>query len=165
MANYIYKIKSVKYGTPTGSNTMPASGSLTALPYTVKGSVQLSETDGQTEEYKVDQLTDPIMVVATESGKLEAQMKFYDMDYTAMAALKGGVGNASGYAPASGAVNVLKALQIDTVSGHRFDFYNAHLLTKIGPSGSSDGLLTLDTKVTALAATDGAGSWHVGPIS
>lgn len=164
MANYIYKIKSVKYGTATGSNTMPASGSLTALPYTVKGSVVLTESDSETQEFEVDQLTDPIMVVATKAGKLTAEMKFYDMDYTAMAALKGGVGNASGYAPASGAVNVLKAIQIDTVSGHRFDFYNGHMQTKIGSAGSSDGLMTLDTKVTALASTDGAGSWHVGPI-
>ena len=38
MANYIFSIKSVKYGTATGTNTMPATGAMTTLPDTVKGS-------------------------------------------------------------------------------------------------------------------------------
>jgi hypothetical protein len=110
MANYVYKIASVKHGTPTGSNTMPASGSLTTMPYTVKGSVTLSESDSETAEFEVDQLTDPIMVVATKSGRLTSEMKFYDVDYALLAALKGGTGNASGYAPATGPVNTLRAI-------------------------------------------------------
>jgi hypothetical protein len=165
MANYVYKIKSVKYGTPTGTNTMPASGNLTTLPYTVKGSVTLSETDNELQEFEVDQMTEPIMVVITKASRMSAEMKFYDLDYAAMAALKGGTGNASGYAPASGALNVLKAMQIDTVSGHRFDLYNAQMATKIGSPGSSDGLFTLDVKASCLVTTDGAGSWKVGPSS
>lgn len=164
MANYIYKISTVKYGTATGGITMPASGSLTTLPYTVKGSVKLTESDSTTEQFDVDQLTDPVMLVVTKTGSLTASMQFYDMDYADIAALKGGTGNASGYSPAIGGVNILKAIQINTVSGHKFDFYNAHVLAKIGGASSSDGLVTLDVTVTALATTDGAGSWHVGPI-
>jgi hypothetical protein len=163
MANYVYKIASVKHGTPTGSNTMPASGSLTTMPYTVKGSVTLSESDSETAEFEVDQLTDPIMVVATKSGRLTTEMKFYDVDYALLAALKGGTGNASGYAPATGPVNTLRAIQINTVSGHTFDLYNAQVMAKLGGVGSSADLFTVDVKATALATTDSTGSWKVRP--
>jgi hypothetical protein len=163
MANYVYKILNVKHGIPSGSNTMPASGSLTLMPNTVKGSVKLSESAGTTVQFEVDQLSDPIMVVADKSGQLTAEMKFYDVDYTLLAVLKGGTGNASGYAPATGPVNILKAIQVDTVSGHRFSFYNGFIEATLGGVGSSADLFTVDVKVTALAATDGAGSWKVGP--
>lgn len=163
MANYIYKISTVKYGTPTGLVTMPVT--LVTLPYTVKGSVKLTESDSTTEQFDVDQLTDPVMLVVTKTGSLTATMQFYDMDYEGIAALKGGVGDVDGYSPAIGGVNILKAIQINTVSGHKFDFFNAHVLAKMGGAQSSDGLFTLDVTITALATLDGLGSWHVGPIA
>lgn len=164
MANYIYRIKSVKYGTATGTNTMPASGDMTSCPNTVKGSVNINESDGTTVDFKVDQLNDPIMTLTDESGTLTAEMEFYDVDYTHTAALKGGTGNASGYAPPTTPTNILKAFQIETVSSHLFDFYNAKVIATLGGVGANDQLFKLKVKLTALATTDGAGSWHVGPV-
>jgi hypothetical protein len=163
MANYIYRISSVKIGTPTGTNTMPASGDLTSLPNTVRGSVVINESDSTVADFYVDQLTNPVMTIENESGKLTAEMEFYDVDYTHLATLKGGTGNASGYAPPTSPTNVLKAVKINTVSDHDFDFYNAQVQAKVTGTGSNDQLFKVNVKLTALATTDGAGSWHVGP--
>lgn len=68
MAVYIYQVSAVKIGTPTGSNTMPASGDMTTLPNTVKGSVNLEESEGATVDFEVDQQSTPIMTVKTEEA-------------------------------------------------------------------------------------------------
>lgn len=164
MAVYIYAVSTVKYGTPTGSNTMPSATGLTTLPNTVKGSVNLEESEGTVTDFFVDQQADPIMSVKTEEGKLTANMEFYDMTFANIAALKGGTGNASGYTPATGYTNILKALEISTSSGHKFSFYNAQLITRIGGAGSRDKMFTLAVKATALMSTDLAGSWKVEPV-
>lgn len=91
-------------------------------------------------------------------------MEFYDMTFANIATLKGGTGNASGYTPATGYNNILKALEIDTVSGHKFSLYNAQIIARIGGAGSRDKMFTLGVKATALMSTDVAGSWKVEPL-
>jgi hypothetical protein len=161
MATYIYAVNTVKYGTPTGTNTMPASGSLTTLPNTVKGSVTLEETEGAITKFYVDQQFAPVNVVKTEEGEISSVMQFYDMDFVSLAALKGGVGNASGYTPATGYTQVNQALEISTVSGHKFEFFNASLITRITGGLARDKMLSVEVKATPQMTTDMAGSWDV----
>ena len=164
MANYIFSIKSVKYGTPTGSNTMPATGAMTLLPDTVKGSVTIDEGEGTTTKFWVDQKASPVKSVKTEEGEVMATMSFYDIDYTALAALKGGTGNASGWVPATGYSQIEKAIAIETDSGHIFDFYNAHIEARITGGLGRDNLFTMELKATPLMSLDLAGSYKIRPV-
>jgi hypothetical protein len=164
MATYIYTVNTVKYGTPTGSNTMPASGSMTTLPNTVKGTVTLEETEGATTKFYVDQQFSPVNEVKTEEGELSSTMQFYDLDFATLAVLKGGVGNASGYTPATGYTQVKKALEIATTSGHKFEFFNASLISRITGGLARDKMLALEVKATPLMTADNAGTWDVKPV-
>lgn len=164
MANNIFSIKSVKYGTPTGTNTMPATGSMTLLPDTVKGSVSVEEADGTTTKFWVDQKASPIRVLKTEEGDFVATFQFYDVDYTHLAALKGGVGNVSGWVPATGYSQIEKALAIETDSGHVFDFYNAYIETKVTGNLGRDSMIMVEMKATPQMTVDLAGSYKIRPV-
>lgn len=163
MPNYIFAVSSVKYGTPTGSNSMPASGSMTALPDTVKGSIQLEEAEGSLQKFNVDQKVDPIKVLKTEEGELTVVMQFYDLTYATIAAIKGGTGDASGYAPATGFSQIEKALEITTESGHIFDLYNAYVSTRIIGGGGRDSMFMMEMKAWPQISADLTGTWKVRP--
>lgn len=164
MAKLIFSVKSVKYGTPTGTNTMPASGSMTALPDTVKGSITIEEEAGANAEFFVDQKAEPIKVINTDMPKLSATMQFYDMTYATMAILKGGTGNASGYTPPIGFTLIEKAIQIETDSGDVFDLYNAAVNSRIVNGGGRDKLFAVETIINPQLTTDLAGSWKLRPV-
>lgn len=159
MAEYLFGITSVKYGEPSGSNTMPSA--LNTLPNTVKGSVSIDETEGSTTDFMVDQQFSPVRQVKTEEGVLTATMQFYDMAYANVAALKGGSGDASGYTPATGYTTVNKALEILMDSGQKLLMYNASLVTRIVGGGGRDKMFALEVKATPQLTTDNAGSWKI----
>ena len=162
MAEYLFGITSVKYGEPSGSNTMPSA--LNTLPNTVKGSVSIDETEGSTTEFFVDQQFSPIRQVKTEEGSLSATMQFYDMSFANIAGLKGGSGDASGYTPATGYTTVDKALEITMDSGHKLLMYNASCVTRITGGGGRDKMFSLELKATPQLATDSAGSWKLEKV-
>jgi len=164
-ANYIFSVKTVKYGTPTGTNTMPATGDMTTLPDTVRGSVTISETEGTLTKFYVDQKAEPVKVIKTEEGELTAVMQFYDLTYATIAALKGGTGDASGYTPAIGYTLIEKAIEIETDSGHKFDMYNAQISARIMDGGSRDKLFSMEVTINPQMSADSAGSWKVRPAS
>lgn len=164
-ANYIFSVKTVKYGTPTGTNTMPASGDMTTLPDTVRGSVTISETEGTLTKFYVDQKAEPVKVIKTEEGELTAVMQFYDLTYATIAALKGGTGDAQGYTPAIGYTLIEKAIEIETDSGHKFDMYNAQISARIMDGGSRDKLFSMEVTINPQMSADSAGSWKVRPAS
>jgi hypothetical protein len=163
MANYVYSVKTVKYGTPTGTKSMPVT--LVTLPKTVKGSVNLDETEGTFTKFYTDQDRDPIMVTKTEEGEFSAVMQFYDMSYDQVAALKGGSrvtgATTDSFEPATGYTNVLKALEIEFDSGHKLQMYNASCFARITGGGGRDKMLALELKVNPLMTTDGTGSWRL----
>ncbi len=164
-ANYIFSVKTVKYGTPTGTNTMPATGDMTTLPDTVRGSVTISETEGTLTKFYVDQKAEPVKIIKTEEGELTAVMQFYDLTYATIAALKGGTGDASGYTPAIGYTLIEKAIEIETDSGHKFDMYNAQISARIMDGGSRDKLFSMEVTINPQMSADSAGSWKVRPAS
>jgi hypothetical protein len=164
-ANYIFSVKTVKYGTPTGTNTMPATGDMNTLPDTVRGSVTISETEGTLTKFYVDQKAEPVKVIKTEEGEMTAVMQFYDLTYATIAALKGGTGDASGYTPATGYTLTEKAIEIETESGHKFDMYNAQISARIMDGGSRDKLFSMEVTINPQMSADSAGSWKVRPAS
>jgi len=142
---------------------MPASGDMTTLPDTVKGSITLEESEGTTTKFYVDQRAEPIKSIKTEESELTGTMQFYDLTYATIAAIKGGTGNASGYAPATGYSQIEKALEIETDSSHKFLLYNAQLDVRIMGGGGRDSMFMMEMKVNPQITADLAGSWHVGP--
>ena len=163
--NYVFSIKSVKYGTPTGSNTMPTSGDLTPLPYTVKGSITFEQTEGTFSEFYVDQLPDPIKVITSDKGKLATSIKIYDLNYETMAVLMGGTGDDTGYTPALGWVDINLAMQINTDSLHTFDFYNSQVSARILDGGGRDKMFSIEAKLTPQMSADLEGSWKLRPTT
>ena len=159
MAQYVYGIKQVSYGTAATTNSMPTA--LTALPNTVKGSVTIDETEGTTTKFYVDQVFQPVKSVKTEEGELSAVMQFYDMTFTHIAALRGGTGDASSYTPATGYVTVEKAIKMTLDSGHTLDMYNASCITRIVGGGGRDKMFAIELKVTPQLTADNAGSWKL----
>jgi hypothetical protein len=162
MAIYLFGITSVKYGAAAVTNSMPTS--LTTLPDTVKGSVTIDETEGSITNFYVDQKFSPVRQVKTEEGQLSAVMQFYDMTFANVAALKGGTGNASGYAPATGYVTIDKALEITMDSGHKLLMYNASCVARITGGGGRDKMFALELKATPQLTADNAGSWRIEPV-
>jgi hypothetical protein len=165
MSRYIYSVKSVKYGTITGTNTIPAS--LTQLPDTVKGSVNIDETEGSSTKFYVDQKKDPIKNVKTEEGELTATMQFYDFTYTALAAFKGGTAPTGGgtgsfaFVPATGYTDVNKALVIELDSGEKLNIFNGNCFARITGGGGRDKMLSWELKVVPQMTADLAGSWDI----
>ena len=164
MSRYLYSVKSVKYGTVTGTNTIP--GVLTQLPDTVKGSVTIDETEGSSVKFNVDQKKDPIKVVKVEEGELTTVMQFYDFTYDALAAFKGGTsttgaGTARAFNPATGYTDVNKALVIELDSGEKINIYNGNCFARITGGGGRDKMLSWELKVTPQMTADLAGSWNI----
>jgi hypothetical protein len=161
--NYIFSIKSAKYGIPAGTGSMPTA--LTDLGNTVKGSVTIDEAAGTETKFWEDQKSVPIRVVKTDEGELSATMQFYDIDFTKVGDLKGGIGNASGWAPATGFTQVSKAFEIVTDSGHKLEIYNGSVIARITGGGGRDKMFSLEVKVTPQQTADGLASYKWSPTT
>ena len=163
MAVYIYSVKATRYGTPTGTNTMPA---LTALPNNVKGSITLDEGDPSFTSIFEEQAVAPLRRIQTAAGDVSFKCQYHDMTYAAIAALKGGsaVGAATGYQAPTNFADVNKAFQVEFDSGQYFNYYNAAIAAKIVGSGARDGYIDLDLTVMPQLSADGKGIWEIKPV-
>lgn len=169
MAKYIFSVKGVKYGIPTGVNTMPVTK--TALPDTVKGTVAVTETDPSVQKFFVDQKQAPIRVVDSASGELSFSMQFYDMTYATLVAIKGGsaVAAVPGVSAAKwrhGATfsSIALAIEVETDSGQYFNFYNAFIIAKITGSGSRDGMFAVEMQIQPQLAADLSGDYEIADV-
>lgn len=163
--NYIYSIKSIKYGTPTGSNTMPASGLMTDLGNTMKGTATIDESEGSTTKFNVDQKRSSILELPTGDEMLTINAQFPDVDFTKLAALKGGVASSAGgfntFTPNSGFTSVQKALQVELDSGHVFNIFKAQVFARVMNGGGRDKMMQIALKATPLLTDDGLGDWEI----
>lgn len=163
--NYIYSIKTIKYGTPTGTGTMPASGSLIDLGNTVRGSVTIEESEGSVTKFKVDQKRASILELATGDEELTVNAQFPDIDYVNLAALKGGTSSSAGgfntFTPAVGFTSVQKALEVELDSGHKVNIFNAQVFARIMNGGGRDKMLAIALKATPLLTADGLAEWEI----
>lgn len=167
MPKYAYSVKATRYGTPTGSNTMPAASDLTALPDTVRGSITLDEGDASFTNINVDQKIPPIRRIQTAQGDVTFKMQFHDISYAVIEALKGGtaVTGASPKWQSTGEWEDIElALQVELDSGQYFNYYNAAVTAKIVGSGSRDGYFALDLSILPQMATDLSGDWEIADV-
>lgn len=162
MADYVYAVSSIKYGTPTGSNTMPSAGAMVTLPDTVKGTINIEEAEGVMTKFFVDQKRDPIKSLKTEEGDMTITAQFYDLTVGTLAALKGGTavtGATNSYTPSTGYVQTEKAIEINFDSGHKLCMYNASIVARLIGKGGRDAMMMWELKATPQMSTDLAGSW------
>ena len=161
MAVYLFGVKSVKYGVAATGSNMPSGAALTSLPDTVKGTVSIEESTGATTKFFVDQKASPVKVIKTEESEVLAKMQFYDLTFATVAALKGGTGDANGYTPATGFSQIELALEIETDSGHKFQFYNASIEAHITGGGGRDKMFALELNAIPQMTLDTTGSWKI----
>lgn len=163
MAVHIFSVKNTRYGTPTGTNTMPA---LTTLPNNVKGSVNLDEGDPSFTSIFEEQSMAPLRKVNTAQGDISFKMQYHDMTYATIAALKGGsaVGAATGWQAPVDFADINLAFQVEFDSGQYYNYYNAAIAAKIVGSGARDGYIALDITVMPQLSADGKGIWEIKPV-
>jgi len=159
MANYVFSVSGMKYGTPTGTSGMP--GGLTSLPDTVKGSITVEETEGSVLRFYVDQKKEPIRSIKAEEGEFTLTAQFYDMGFASLAAFKGGSGNASGFVPSTDYTTVDKALEVTFSSGHVLNIFNGSCTARLTGGGGRDKMLSWELKVVPMITNDGSGSYDL----
>lgn len=158
---YAYGIASVKFGTPTGSNTMPT---VTQWAQTVQGSMTLSEDEATTKDFNVEETTTPVKSIVTDAGSLTAKWRAYDITPSLVAIVKGGTAGAAGsggtavvtYAGPVQVVSIDLALEITTTNGVVVSIYNAAVVARFDGAISRENLLEME--VTAKAQDPGDGS-------
>lgn len=161
---HIYSVKSVKFGTPTGTGTVPDSGDLTALPNTEKGSVVIEESESTATPFYEDQSPYPIENIEQELGSFSLVARFNDIQFDTLATFKGGTGTVSGYEPATGWQTIKKALVIETDSGHTVDFRNAQCRMRITNLGGRDKLASVELKAMPLICADGSAPYKINKL-
>ncbi|MGV8136489.1 MAG: hypothetical protein AB2L20_14870 [Mangrovibacterium sp.] len=166
----IYAVKTIKHGTPTGTVTMPTP--LTALPETVRGSISMDEGDPTYQDFFTDQTMPPIDSVQVSEGETTFTTQFHNVLFADLEALKGGesVAAVAGTSAAKWKKGVTfrndkLAIQIETESGHFFNFYNARIFAKITGGGGRDSGFTLQVNIKPLVTADGAGDWEISDVA
>lgn len=170
MSKEIYSVKKSRYGTPTGTTTMPAT--MVDLDENVKDSISLDESEPKIEKIRTEQGRTPRRVVESEPGELSIVLQYHDMSYDKLAALKGGTAtaavpgtSAAAWKPGTTFNVTSKAFQVETESGEYFNFYNAMLIATIGGKGSRAGYFYLQVKVYPQMTADNAGDWEIRDIA
>lgn len=164
---YAYGIKSVKFGTPTGSSTMPET--MTVWAQTVRGSLTLSEDEAQTKDFTVEEVSSPIKQIVTDAGALAAKWRSYDLTPSLIAVVKGGTAGTSGTGatavvtyegPASVAAIDL-ALEIETTNGVKFQIFKASVLARFDGGVSAESLLEMEVSAKALDPGSGGAPYKI----
>lgn len=162
MARYILGLASVEFGTPTGTVAMP--GTMTAFAQTVEGSFTLSESEPQTQEFKVEESDAPVVVNVSESKKLEANWRCYDVDPAIMTLVMGGTstpgtGRTTWSAPAKSSIIEL-ALRLTDDAGNIVNVPKANVVARVDGQFGRGGILQLAVKATALDPGDGGSPYN-----
>jgi hypothetical protein len=166
---YAYGIKSVKFGTPTGTATMPTAGAMTTWAQTVAGSLTLSEDEATTKEFKVEETTSPVKEIVTDAGALTAQWRAYDLTPTYLTVVKGGVGGTAGTGAArmltyDGPTSVTDqelALEITTTNNIVFSIYKASVIARLDGGVGRENLLEVEVRAKALDPGDGGSPYQI----
>lgn len=162
---YIYAVSSIKYGTPTGLATMPTT--LSTLPDTVKGTINIEETEGSFTRFYVDQKKDPIRSVKTEEGEFSMTAQFYDLNPYHLAALKGGTavtGGTESFTPSVSYTDVNWAVEVTFSSGHKLEIYNGAFSTRMLGTGGREDMIKYEVKVTPQLAANGLGTYKLTTV-
>lgn len=162
---YIYAVSGIKYGTPTGSTTMP--GGLVSLPNTVKGSITIEETEGTVTKFFVDQKKDPVRAIKTDEGEMSVVAQFYDLNPIHLANLKGGTpvtGGTESYTPSADYTNVEKAVEITFSSGHKMEIFNGAIVARMVGEGGRDAMVRWEVKVVPQVTADSGAAYKLTTV-
>jgi hypothetical protein len=157
MAEYIYGIASVKYGTVEPCTTvplMPAATGMTQWAYTVKGSLTISEDESTTTEFFVEETTTAVHSIVTDAGQLKVTWRAYDITPALVAVMKGGTASGNGvynyyYGPDTVDAQEL-ALEVTTTDGSVFSIPKASCLGRFDSVVGRENLLEMEVVATAL---------------
>lgn len=166
---YMYGIKSVKFGTPTGSAGMPLASAMTAWAQTVRGSFTLSEDEAQKKEFKVEEVTSPVKEIVTDAGALTGKWRAYDLTPSLMTVVKGGASGTAGagasamvtYAGPTSVVALELALEVTTTNNAVFNIYKASVLARFDGGISAESLLEMEVSAKALDPGDGGSPYMI----
>jgi hypothetical protein len=162
---YAYGIASVKFGTPTGSNTMPQTLNLWAQ--TVQGTLNLAEDESQVKTFPVEETSVPVHQTVTEPGKTKINWEAYDITPALAVVVRGGTAGTTGsgastkktWAAPTNIEPIELALEITTTNGVVFNFYKVSVLARYEGSVSREELLRMKVDATVLDPGNGASPW------
>jgi|LSQX01.2.fsa_nt_gb hypothetical protein len=155
---YAYGIKKVKFGKPTGSDTMPTGANApTAWAQTVAGSLVLSEDEATTKDFNVEEVSTPVKTIVTSVGALTATWRSYDITPSLLSIVKGGVATSTGSGTGKRAVfkgpKTVKALdmalEIITDNDIVFKVYKAAVLARFDGGVGKENLLEVEVRAVA----------------
>ncbi len=164
---FAYGIKSIKFGTPTGTATMPAGGAMTAFAQTVAGSMTISEDEAQTKDFKVEEVTTPVKTTVTDVGALSATWRCYDISPAILALVKGGTATTPAAPTAhtyDGPISVTTkslALEITTTDDVVFEVYKCAVLARFDGGVGRESILELEVKAIAQDPGDGGSPYQI----
>lgn len=161
MAKYVFGLKSVKFGTPTGDATMPAV--LDAFAQTVRGSMTLSETEATVQDFNVEEQDAPVEQAITESSKLEVTWRAYDLSPAMLEIVKGGDGTtlATTWEAPNKSTLLKLALEIETDNGSKIQIPRANVMARIDGTVGREDMLQVEVTATALDPGDGGAPFSV----
>jgi hypothetical protein len=163
MAQFAFGLKSVKFGTPTGTSTMPVT--VTDFAKTVKGSMTLSESEATVQDFFVEEQVAPVESIITEDSKMDIVWKCYDISAAIVSQVKGGTvvdgTTETTWKAPTGSVNIKLAIELTTESGVKILIPNASIIGRFdGTLGKAD-MLQMEVKATPLDPGDGGAAYHI----
>lgn len=159
MAKYSIGLKSVKFGTPTGTVTMPVT--MTAFANTVEGSMTIEETEAETKQFRVDELAAPIRESVVRSGNMTLKWKAYDIDPAIIAVVKSGTATSTKFSAAAQDAIIEKALEVTSDDNVVFTIPKASIKARITGQIGGEDMIQLEVSATAIDPGDGGSPWQI----
>lgn len=159
MAKYSLGLKSVKYGTPTGTDTMPVT--MTAFAKTVTGSMTIEEKDPSVKEFTVEELDAPIRRAITENGTLELKWKCYDIDPAMITIVKGGTATSTKFSAPAKSVLIDLALEVTSDDNVEFHIPKASVSARITGSIGGEDMVQMEVTAVAIDPGNGGSPWAI----
>lgn len=156
---YSYGLKTLKFGEPTGTMTMPAL--MEEKFRTYKNSCEFTEDDTEKKSEYCDQSDDPFLTILTK-GQKRVKVSTFDYDSNVLSFLKGGtVVNGQWFEP-SGVPQLFKAVEIVTDTGLPFSFPKMQIFAKFNAKMTKDGVKLLEIEMLPMAPEAGKGAVIIG---
>jgi hypothetical protein len=164
---YAYGIKSVKFGTPTETASMPTG--LSNWAQTVAGSLTISEDEATTKDFNVEETTTPVKSIVTDAGAMTAQWRAYDLTPDYLTTVKGGVSGNTGatgtyaltYDGPTSVTDQELALEITTTNDIVFSIYKASVVARFDGGVGRENLLEVEVRAKALDPGDGGSPYRI----
>ena len=159
MSKYSIGLKSVKFGTPTETVSMPVS--MTEFAKTVSGSMTIEESEAESKQFTVEELDAPIRESVIKNGIMTVKWKAYDIDPAILDVVKDGTATATKFSAAANSTIIEKALEITTDDDVVFTIPKASIKARVTGQIGSDDMIQLEVSATAIDPGDGGSPWQI----